>query len=43
MNKIKEIRGDGRIAIVEGGVILSTLHEAVAEYFRKDSFFAVHQ
>ena len=32
MNKIKEIRGDGRIAIVEGGVILSTLHEAVAEY-----------
>ena len=32
MNKIKEIRGDGRIAIVEGGVILSKLHEAAADY-----------
>jgi len=32
MNKIKEIRPEGRIAIVEGGVILSNLHEAAAEH-----------
>ncbi|RYG91546.1 FAD-binding oxidoreductase [Loktanella sp. IMCC34160] len=28
MNKIREIRPDGRIAIVEAGVILSSLHDA---------------
>ena len=32
MNTIREVRGDGRIAIVEGGVILSKLHDAAAEY-----------
>ena len=32
MNNIREIRSDGRIAIVEGGVILSKLHDAAAKY-----------
>ena len=32
MNTIREVRADGRIAIVEGGVILSKLHDAAAEY-----------
>lgn len=32
MNKIKEVRGASRIAIVEAGVILSKLHDAVAEH-----------
>jgi FAD/FMN-containing dehydrogenase len=32
MNKIRDIRPDGRVAIVEAGVILSTLHEAAAAH-----------
>ena len=32
MNKIREIREDARIAIVEPGVVLSKLHDAVKEY-----------
>ncbi len=31
MNRIREIRPDARIAVVEAGVILSRLHEAAAE------------
>ncbi|MCA0044406.1 FAD-binding oxidoreductase [Celeribacter litoreus] len=32
MNTIREIRADARVAVVEAGVILQTLHEAAAEY-----------
>ena len=32
MNKIREIRPEARLAIVEAGVILSTLHDAVAAH-----------
>ncbi len=31
MNAIREIRADGRIAIVEAGVVLSAIHDAAAE------------
>lgn len=32
MNKVREVRKDARIAVVEAGVILSDLHDAVAPY-----------
>ncbi|MFX0543201.1 FAD-binding oxidoreductase [Roseovarius sp. S4756] len=32
MNKIREIRPSGRIAIVEAGAILASIHDAVAEH-----------
>jgi FAD/FMN-containing dehydrogenase len=32
LNKIREIRPSGRIAIVEAGVILASIHDAVAEH-----------
>lgn len=32
LNRIREIKPDARVAIVEAGVILQTLHEATAEY-----------
>ncbi len=32
LNKIREVRPSGRIAIVEAGVILASIHDAVAEH-----------